>query len=856
MGYIDFETFDKDFPLRRLLETCIKIDIYDEASDSFISTITGGITGGNIGISGESDVRWTLSLNVIPNNDFDIKIKENNYIWVDKYIKVYIGVYSPTRVNVDNIQYYPMGKYFPLNNSITYDPTNNQLSVSCSDPVVNLNSTRNGQYGALNTIFPAYYDTLWYGNDTSCTESNDEDDEGIIKVTSKYSVTIPNYYQEDGKTYKAVIDTGDIFCFTIPLTNRDNTLIEIKTPNNVSLGTYPIYQSVVGYELPAGTIPVTPNPIIDDRFGCLFQMMYNPRTNTKYFTYLGECEQTNVIDTIDPQHPKETMEVIYYVTYHRIRDQIITVLRQLGRFSEDEYVVDDIGEYKAMPGYPDYMEYRDNTPLWNAVPFDQEFGVGSSIWQIITTFTNLYPNYEAYFNYDGVLHINMKPDAYNDPISLYNDYLKSIYISENTALDLSVVRNVNLVYGKAVETDFFADHDVYVSHYEDAIIYSAVINGYDGGYFNGDKVAIRIPDEVNTGNFYIRIVNNENAMTQIKNGTKKYVNPLYNTAPVFDDNYDILIGDAINQVQQDYDSGKITEDQYNAEMHRLILEPNTIYVFKIKKKRINNKTEISAVLLGHFQAAGLCALVSGDKNTEQYTTFDGTQVPIYSEAYFKDVYNVETVALSVNPDSPFTCEKIGVRLQVHSGGEFENIDSNSDAVERAKWENYKSARLTDSISLTTKLVPFVNDVNFKVQYQPINEDLAHEYMVTSISHDFYGGQSSWNLMRFYEYYIPETAGEGEWNDDPDPEPSGGGEIGVDYQTWDTAKEHDWNYFLSYIWRDLYYKTYPDDYVIPDQDNDNTEESSQTVVLPDSTYISYSWGDLKTMTWRMFGSSKW
>ena len=110
MGYIDFDNFDQNFPLRRLLETCIKIDIYDEASDLFIDTITGGITGGNIGISGESDARWSLSLNIIPNKDFDIKIKENNYIWVDKYVKVYIGIYSPVRVGIDNIKYFQMGK--------------------------------------------------------------------------------------------------------------------------------------------------------------------------------------------------------------------------------------------------------------------------------------------------------------------------------------------------------------------------------------------------------------------------------------------------------------------------------------------------------------------------------------------------------------------------------------------------------------------------------------------------------------------------------------------------------------------------------------------------------------------------
>ena len=688
-----------------------------------------------------------------------------------------------------------MGKYFPLNNSITYDPTNNQLSVNCSDPVVNLNSTRNGQYGALNTVFPAYYDTQYYG----ITNYDD----------NIYSATISSYTE-------AEYVTGDIFCLHISVENQAGCKVKIN-----SLPALPIYQTIVGYDIEAGVL--TPNadeythPLGEDDeetdynrdFGYLFQVMFNPRTNTKYFTMVGRCEQINEIDSVD-SGGDDTI-VTYFITYHRIRDCLITVLRQLARMSEDEYVVDDIGEYHAMPGYPDYMKYREDTPLWNTIPFDQEFGVGSSIWQIITALKDLYPNYEAYFNYDGIFHVNMIPDAYNDPISIYNDYMKKIYISENTTLDLSVVRNVNLVYGKSIETDFYADNVEYVpagqapTYYANEF-YDATITSYTDGYFNGDKIALRL-DHANTGPFSIRVVATAKQRTK-DDGKSKH--PLI--IPVFDDNFDT----------------RITEPN--------VIQANQVYVFKIIKKRdTDNKTNvIRANLLGQFQAVGLCALVSGDKNDEEYTTFSGKKVKVYSEEYFQDVYNCDNVYLSKSPDSPFTCEKIGVRLQVHSGGEFENIDSSSDAIERAKWENYKSARLTDSISLTTKLVPFINDVNFKVQYQPINEDLAHEYMVTSISHDFYGGQTTWSLMRFYEYYIPDSSGEGEWDDDDPVDPSGAGTI---YQTWNTASQHTWDDFKSSRWRDMYYKEIPQ--YIPDYEDVPEEESSS----------DYVWDDLAGETWR-------
>ena len=697
MGYIDVTSQDMRLSLSNLMEPRIKIDIYDELSDQYIDTIEGGITGGNFSINGQSDVRWTFSLNVIPNRQFDIKIKENNYVWVDKYIKLYLGVYSPVRVNRSGISYHPAGKYYPMQASITYDATNNQLSINCSDRVANLDGTRNGEYGALNTIFPAYYDTKYYSD-------------AVTYADNVYSCTM--------RAYTDYYASGDIFCLKIPTNNQTECGININ-----GLGVLPIYSKIIGYSIEADSL------LADHEY--LFQVMYNPRTNQKYFTCVGECEDESVVAE------GSSSETVYYLTYHRIRDAVITVLKQLARLKEDEFFVDDIGEYKAMPGYDGWEEYREDTPFWNTIPFDQEFGVGSNIWQIISTFRDLYPSYEAYFDKDGNFRMGMIPDCTNDPISLFNNYMKQIYISENTTLDMSAVRNVNLVYGKSIETQFFADTTVRYS----GGVYSARIDGYDEGYLNGDLVALRIPT-ANVGAFYLNINS-------------------YGNIPVWDDNLEQPITEAG------------------------VLEDDTIFVFKIKKKRENKQDIVRAYLLGHWQSAGLCALVNGDTNEEMYTCFDGRQVPIYSEDYFKDVYNVEHVALVAIPDSPFTCEKIGVRLKTWSGGEFENIDSDSDAVERSKWETYKSARLTDNITLTTKLVPFVNDVNIKVQYQPINESVAHEYLVTAISHDFYNGTSSWTLVRFYDYYIPESGGD-------------------DHYSWAVISIYNWTEVKeNFTWKELY-----------------------------------------------------
>ena len=106
--------------------------------------------------------------------------------------------------------------------------------------------------------------------------------------------------------------------------------------------------------------------------------------------------------------------------------------------------------------------------------------------------------------------------------------------------------------------------------------------------------------------------------------------------------------------------------------------------------------------------------------------------------------------MDVVPDSPFTIQKLGVILKVYD--DETNIQSCATALETARQENYRSSRLTDNISLTTKLVPCA-DVNQKVEYQRSDMDAPQEYLVTSISHDIAGGTTNWTLVKYYPLYI-------------------------------------------------------------------------------------------------------
>lgn len=403
------------------------------------------------------------------------------------------------------------------------------------------------------------------------------------------------------------------------------------------------------------------------------------------------------------------------IHYNYIRDQVITTLTQLSFVTD--YEIDEIGEYKGMPQYnSEYETYREQSKVpvqsgaleytWNALPYDQEFSVGSSVWSVLTTFRDLYPNYEMFFDEKGTFICQMIPSRYSDDAVLDNNFFRDVLISENTSVDLSTVRNICEVFGESIDADFYSE-----STSLSGTIYSATVQSYDA-YYNGDIIAL-----------LIRTTNPANCALNINN---LGILPLY--------------------------------DEYTEELIEAnVLTPNTVYTFKIKSKYVNGASQLRAYLLGHYLPHGIDVLTDGTVLDSTWTDQNGESHRIYSKDYFQAKYNCECVNLTIIPESPFTVQKLGEILDVKTGGEYENITSDALAVNRAIWENWKNCRLTDSITLSTKITPFA-DVNVKVEYRPCTEDIDHQYLVKEVTHDWSGGTTSWTLMRFYPLYDDEHYG--------------------------------------------------------------------------------------------------
>lgn len=387
------------------------------------------------------------------------------------------------------------------------------------------------------------------------------------------------------------------------------------------------------------------------------------------------------------QENEETGEV---VAYNIIRNAVIETLEKLAHITDHR--IDDIGEYNGLPDHnKNWQQYREENTAWNAIPFDQEFSAGCSVLSILTTFRDLYPNYEMFFDMESNAFIcQLKPMCYEDDIYIDNRFLQRVLISENTSVDMTTVRNICEVWGKVIDSDYYSEECTYSDN-----TYSSTIPGYEDGYRSGDVIALRIP-----------AANRAGAQLNL-NG--------FGPVGIFNE-----------------------ADEAPIEAGRL--KPGNTYAFKIKKNR--------TYLLGQWQVHAINVLTNGKKSGQFVTGSDGEEYELYSKEYFQKFYNCECVDMTIVEDSPFTVEKLGEIPGVKVSGEYENITSDDLAAYRAKWENWKNCRLTDNITITTALLPFL-DVNKKVSYKRSDSDIEHQYIISSVSHDFSAYTTTITMYRFY-----------------------------------------------------------------------------------------------------------
>lgn len=311
----------------------------------------------------------------------------------------------------------------------------------------------------------------------------------------------------------------------------------------------------------------------------------------------------------------------------------------------------------ALGGFTKYVvsECANRDGTIQTVPYDIEIDQGGFVYDILSALRDILPQYQIYFDVDGVFHYDLIPTGDDEPVVITDDIWDSILISEDISTDFTSVKNYIEVYGYTHDPEY----------YPSAISVSGATISMNivklTALHENDVIGFTPPSAV-SGNIQLSV----NSF-----GAKNLVNSN---------------GDYITS-----------------------LEADTYYVAMYQ-------SDGTWKFLGHQQA----------------------------QATWSDT----------NPESPFYVNgPVGIIRQVLCGNDYENIQSDELALERAKLEIYWKCRLNDSITLSVVPIPWL-DVNIVVSHAPKGEVEEKRYIVKSYSVDYGSVEStmSVSMISYYAYY--------------------------------------------------------------------------------------------------------
>lgn len=371
-----------------------------------------------------------------------------------------------------------------------------------------------------------------------------------------------------------------------------------------------------------------------------------------------------------------------------IKNATENVLKSETRYKD--YIIDDIGEFYGMPqNNTDYEAYRAENLLWNQLPYDLEYEAGVTVADIFDEIKNLYPNCQMYFDIFGNFCFNLIPSCEYDSIILDNDFLQRILLADNTEDVNYDIQNIKNITEVFGQTYEIDRYSTSVTTTDD--VYSATLEEYDE-YYNGDIIAF-IPNTTNIENMKFRI-NSLSSLPIYYEYTSEYIKPG-------------------------------------------LLETKKTYVLQIKA----SETEYVAYYLGQYQPHAICVLTNNENDS------------VYTKSYFSEKYNCDesNIVLRVEEDSPFAVQKLGEILDVKTGEEFDNILSDSVAIENAIYFNRQSSSVYDTVTISTKMIPFL-DVSEKLEYKKQQDTECHYYIVTAVDNNMESNTSQITMYRFYPLY--------------------------------------------------------------------------------------------------------
>lgn len=668
----------KQHIIQSMVEVIVK---NDDGTDN--ARLTGIVNGGSIDVNSGSSVRRTASFSLIPTQEVQ-NINEKSLIWLNKRVEVCIGILDQRNRNAQTTHsgftykgdytWWKMGVFLYNNANVTFDASNNLLSIELSDQALQLDGTTNGQIGgALTHVYKAYEEDPETGQPISYTTIKK-----AIEDTLK-SAHVSNYSVEDVGEYYGMPESGDGYQ-------------EYRQK-------HPLW-NMIPYDL-----DFSAGATVWDVISELTQL---------YPSYDAAFDEDGkfIVEMIPTEYSEECD--FYYEDYKDmvISEQVTTDLTKVFNICEVW------GESLDADGYAEYVKKGMMTTYYFLTVYQDNLfkiegwyscGNGQSITEELSE--NIYENITFEKDFYGVrVHyengtlsliacqvLRGQAGGTYQPGETINScpYGGSFYWPNNM---------IGLIWGNISET--------LDPPHSDQGRFVIPVEGYKK-YRNGDRFGVKFSEDYAYRDFM-----------QINE-----LEPL---------------GIVDASTRQTLDEG--------------ILDRNHIHVFQLVKiyRPEFQDYNYQWYYVGVSQSHALDVLTDGTSSGEYVTYIDKdtgeqTVVEKYSEDYFKLFYNCDTVSFTVCPDSPFTIQKLGERLDIKAEGEFNNIRSNQLAMERAQYENWKNSRITDNLTITTKLMPFVKPY-MKIDYKKHGYKTRNDFIVQAVSHDLENGTTTIQMYTFYPLY--------------------------------------------------------------------------------------------------------
>ena len=164
--------------------------------------------------------------------------------------------------------------------------------------------------------------------------------------------------------------------------------------------------------------------------------------------------------------------------------------------SAGENIRQTIIDTLALGGFTKYIV--EEAPSPGVIPNDLEFNQGATVYELLSGLRDIYPNYEIFFDINGVFYYKAIPTCEEDPIYIDDTLWKNIVTSEQIDVDFQNVKNVIEVYGRTHDPEYFSSSTTVtnnninltiesVTEYTEDVIYGFTLNnnpGYTGYSLN------------------------------------------------------------------------------------------------------------------------------------------------------------------------------------------------------------------------------------------------------------------------------------------------------------------------------------------------------------------------------------